>query len=96
MELDSNGWPQLPSVGSKVKFGSGDIVLQVCGTCIVVRADHVRNAAGRPGGRVTLKTDREELIRVTLSQLREHANLVEDGLEQLEREARRRWAERNG
>lgn len=96
MDLESTGWPELPTVGSRVEFQGGEIVLQCVGVCTVVRADHVRNATGKPGGRVTLRTSRGELVQVTLSQLRSHAVLLEDGLQALEAEAARRLAERHG
>jgi hypothetical protein len=35
-------------------------------------------------------------VRVNLSQLREHAELVADGLTELEREAKMRWAMEHG
>jgi hypothetical protein len=80
MELDPAGWPQLPIVGSQIQFCDGGISLTVLGVCTVVRADHVRNAAGKPGGRVTLQTTKGELISVPLTQLRQHAELLSDGL----------------
>ena len=96
MDLDATGWPQLPTVGSRIEFHGGGVMLQILGTCTVVRANHVRNATGRPGGRVTLQTDRGERVQVTLSQVRDHAALVEDGLARLESEAQRRWAAEHG
>ncbi len=96
MELDPAGWPQLPTVGSRIQFHGGDITLTVLGVCTVVRADHVRNAAGNPGGRVTLQTAEGELISVPLSQLRQHAELLSDGLQTLENEAAARWAKQHG
>src|SRR5262249_21747244 len=74
MDLDATGWPRLPTVGSRIEFHGGDIVLQALGVCTIVRADHVRNAAGKPGGRVTIRTERGELVEVTLSQVRSHAD----------------------
>ena len=62
----------------------------------MVRADHVTNATGKPGGRVLLRTDRGEVVSVTLSQLRTHAELLTDGLQELELEAAKRWAEKHG
>lgn len=96
MDLDNTGWPQLPRVGSKIEFRGGDITLQVVGACTILRADHIPNAARRPGGRVTLKTERGEVFTVTLSQLRDHAVLLQDGLAQLELEHAARWAADHG
>ena len=96
MDLESKGWPELPTVGSRIEFRGGDIVLQVLGACTVVRADHVRNAVGRPGGRVILQTDKGELVSVTLSNIRNHAVLIEDGLSRLNLEAQVRWAAEHG
>ena len=96
MDLDGSGWPQLPTVGSRVELRGGGVGLQVAGVCTVVRADHVRNAAGKPGGRITLRTVRGEEFQVTLSQLRQHAVLLEDGQAVLEADLARRWAEEHG
>jgi hypothetical protein len=87
MNLDATGWPQLPTVGSKIEFRGGDILLQVLGVCTIIRADHACNATGKPGGQVTIQTDRGELVEVTLSQVRSHADLVADGLQSLKFEA---------
>jgi hypothetical protein len=78
MDLDATGWPELPPVGAKIEFHGGDIVLQSLGVCTIVRADHVRNAAGKPGGRVTIQTDRGEMVGVTLSQIRNYAEMIAD------------------
>lgn len=83
MDRDATGWPQLPTVGSRIEFHGGGVMLQALGVCTVVRADHVSNAAGRPGGRVTLQPARGEMVQVLLSQVREHAVLIEEGLTQL-------------
>ena len=80
MNLDATNWPELPHVGSKVKFCGGGVVLAALGICTIIRADHVRNATGKPGGRIVLQTPEGEHVSVTLSQLREHAELLEDGL----------------
>ena len=96
MDLDATGWPQLPTVGSRIEFRGGGIELQVIGACTIVRTDHVCNAVGKPGGRVTVKTDRGEMVEVTLSQVRDHAVLIADGLEQLKREAQIKWAREHG
>jgi hypothetical protein len=96
MDLDATGWPQLPTVGSRIEFHGGDIVLQTLGVCTIVRTDHVCNAAGKPGGRVTIQTDRGEMVDVSLSQVRSHAVLIADGLQQLKLEAQMRWAREHG
>lgn len=96
MDLDSTGWPELPTAGSRIRFINGEITLTILGECTVVRADHVRNAAGKPGGRVILRSARGEFVSVTLSQLRTHAELISDGLDELKNEAARRWAEEHG
>jgi hypothetical protein len=92
MDLDNTGWPQLPTVGSKIKFRGGGVMLQVLGTCTVVRADHVRSDTGKPGGRVIVQTERGELEQVSLSHVREHGVLIVDGLERQEMEAQIKWA----
>ena len=81
MELDVTGWPQLPPVGLKIKFCSGDVVNQCAGVCTIVRADHVTNASGKPGGRVVLRTRRGEEFAVPLSQVRSHARIVDGYIE---------------
>lgn len=73
MDLDATGWPQLPRLGSRIEFHGGAVHLQILGICTIVRADHVRNATGKPGGRITIQTDRGELVEVPLSQIRSHA-----------------------
>ena len=96
MDLDATGWPELPTVGSKVEFFGGGILLQALGECTVVRADHVCNATGKPGGRVTLQRTNGELIEVRLSQVREHAKLIVDGLWLRELQAKAEWAAEHG
>ncbi|MBL8824438.1 MAG: hypothetical protein JNJ77_17760 [Planctomycetia bacterium] len=87
MDLDSTGWPELPRVGSLIKFHGGGVLLQCLGKCEVIRADHVTNAVGKPGGRITLQMENGEVFDVTLSQVREHAELIEDGLEKIHLQA---------
>ncbi|MHB8861742.1 MAG: hypothetical protein ACYC6N_05005 [Pirellulaceae bacterium] len=92
MDLDSTGWPQLPTVGSKIEFRSGGL----SGVCTIVRADHVCNAVGKPGARLWLQTERGDLVGVTLSQVRQHAVLIEDGLARLDLEIRTRLVQKHG
>jgi hypothetical protein len=80
MELETTGWPQLPTVGARIRFVGGTVVDQSMGECIIVRADHITNAVGKPAGRIWLQADRGELFEVTLSKLRNHAELIIDGL----------------
>lgn len=96
MDLEATGWPQLPAVGSEIEFTGGGVSLQVAGVCTVVRADHVRNAAGKPGGRITLRTARGHQFQVPLSQLREHAVPLADGLAASEAEGEARRARDHG
>ena len=84
LDLDKTGWPQLPTVGSRIRFVGGSVILSIIGECVIVRAEHARNAAGRPGGNVTVRTDRGEHVKVGLSVVREHAELVQDGVEGIE------------
>ncbi|MDR1963411.1 MAG: hypothetical protein LBQ50_06505 [Planctomycetaceae bacterium] len=76
MDLDVTGWPELPRVGLKIKFYGGDILYQCSGVCTIVRSEHTRNAAGKPGGRVWLRTSDGEVFSVPLSQVRNHAEVV--------------------
>jgi hypothetical protein len=89
MDLESNGWPELPHVGSVIEFRGGEVWLRCLGKCVIVRADHVTNAVGKPGGRVMLQLQNGKHCEVTLSQVRAHGVLIEDGLEKLELEAMR-------
>ena len=92
MDLDSDGWPQLPSVETKVQFTGGTVKtfaghfdLLTVGVCTVIRADHVRSAVGKPGGRVTVQRESGGVafgppFDVPLSVFRTHAELLENGL----------------
>ncbi|MGL6196891.1 MAG: hypothetical protein ACRC2T_18920 [Thermoguttaceae bacterium] len=54
MELETTGWPELPHVGTKITYHEGCIHY---GVCKIVRADHVPNAAGKPGGKVYIEDE---------------------------------------
>ncbi len=92
MDLDRTGWPQLPTVGSRIKFSGGGVMLHMLGICTVVRADHVRDDSGKPTGRVTVRTEQGELEQVALGQIRQHGVLVADGLALLELEVQAKWS----
>jgi hypothetical protein len=75
MNLDPDGWSQLPEIGTVIDIVGGSIVYQVGGPYTITHAVHVRNAAGRPGGRVRLRTERGEESSFPLSYIREHGRV---------------------
>lgn len=96
MELDKYGWPQLPSVGSRIRFCGGSVLLQTMEECVIIRADHACNAAGSPGGNVTVQAENGDCVRVGLSDVRDHAELVQDGVEAINLERAMQWARKYG
>lgn len=53
------------------------MLLQCLGICTIISAEHVRNAAGKPGGRVGLRLDDGKLVSVRLSDVRNYAFVEE-------------------
>lgn len=66
----------LPRVGTRFEFRSGDVVLQSCGVCEVIAAEPRPHAAGRIGGRVWFRANDGEESTVTLSYYKEHAHEI--------------------